>query len=207
MPGPASKRYRDWRTDVQARTSSVEVELLEAIARGSEEALSRLYDRYSRLVYGLIRAILKDPRDAEEILQEVFLQIWKDAGRFDRRKGNVYSWLVTLARSRAIDRTRSKNYTRRREMETTLAHPEDQSAASQTSQLDAVLMIERADTVRGLLARIPSEQQKVMRLAYFLGHTQSEIASQLAIPLGTVKTRMRQGLMALHGMLAQELKP
>ena len=192
---------------MQARTSPPEVELLEAIARGSEEALSRLYDRYSRLVYGLIRAILKDSRDAEEVLQEVFLQVWRQAARFDPRKGSVYRWLVTLARSRAIDRTRSRNFTRRRELETALAHPEDQRDSAQTSQLDAVLMIERAGTVRGLLARIPSEQQRVMHLAYFLGHTQSEIARQLAIPLGTVKTRMRQGLMALHGMLTQELKP
>lgn len=192
---------------MQARSTSVEIELLEEIAQGSEKALARLYDRYSRLLYSLILAILKDPRDAEEVLQEVFLQVWKLAARYESRRGSVYRWLVTLARSRAIDSTRSRNFARRREMETTLDRLDREIDFSQTSQLDAVLMLERAEVVREVLARIPPEQQQVMRLAYFLGYTQSEIARKFEIPLGTVKSRMRQGLIALHGLLAQDLKP
>jgi RNA polymerase sigma-70 factor (ECF subfamily) len=158
-------------------------------------------------LYSLIVAILGDSRDAEEVLQELFLQIWKQASRYDRRKGSVYKWLVTLARCRAIDRTRSRNFTQRREMETLREHLDDESSTSQTTQLDAFLMLERAEVVRAVLAKIPATQQQVMHLAYFLGHTQSEIARKLEIPLGTVKTRMRQGLITLRGLLAQELEP
>ncbi len=181
-----------------------EIELLEEIAQGSEEALSCLYDRYARLLYSLIIAILKDPRDAEEVLQEVFLQVWNSASRFDRRRGTVGSYLVTLARSRAIDRTRSRNFTRRHEMETALDRPDLERDPALDDQLDAFLLNERAAMVRAMLARIPVEQQQVMHLAYFLGHSQSEIARHLEIPLGTVKTRMRQGLIALHRLAAEE---
>ena len=186
--------------------ASAEVELLHEIARGSEEGLSRLYDRYSKLVYSLALAILRDPRDAEEALQEVFLQVWKQARRYDSGKSTVYQWLMRLTRSRAIDRTRARNFSRRRDAETTLA-PADGIASREASQLDAYLAMERGETVRRLLTRITPAQQQVMHLAYFLGHTQQEIARQLEIPLGTVKTRMRDALRALHGLLAGELRP
>ncbi len=191
---------------MQRKGSSAEIELVEEVARGSEAALSALYDRYCRLVYGQILATLNDPRDAEEVLQEVFLQVWNQARRFDRRKGSVYRWLVILARSRAIDRIRSRNFTRRREMEAPLEPLEPADEPRRTSQLDAVLMQERADMVREKLGVIPEAQQQVMRLAYYLGFTQSEIARKLGIPLGTVKTRMRDGLMALQDLLAGEHK-
>lgn len=182
-------------------------ELLEEIAHGSERALSRLYDRYSRILYSLILAILKDPRDAEEVLQEVFLQVWRLARRYDSRRGNVYRWLVNLARSRSIDRTRSKNFARHRETQEILDLLDARSDPSQASQLDVVLMLERADAVREVLARIPPEQRRVMELAYYRGHTQSEIAHRLEIPLGTVKSRMRQGLIALRQVAAEDLRP
>ncbi len=182
----------------------VEARLVEEIAGGSEQALGRLYDRYSRILYSLIVGVLRDPRDAEEVLQEVFLQVWRLADGFDPQRGNAYRWLVTLARSRAIDRLRSKNFTRRRETERSLDLFEGTSDPLHPSQLDAVLMLERAEVVRRELAEIPPEQLAVMRLAYFLGHTQSEIAVELDIPLGTVKSRMRQGLIALRGRLAEE---
>lgn len=182
----------------------VETRLVGEIAGGSEQALGRLYDRYSRVLYSLIVGTLRDPRDAEEVLQEVFLQVWRLADRFDPRRGNVYRWLVTLARSRAIDRLRSKNFTRRRETERSLDLFEPASDPLGPSQLDAVLMLERADVVRKGLGEIPPEQLEVMRLAYFLGHTQSEIARELEIPLGTVKSRMRQGLIALRARLPKE---
>ncbi len=189
------------------RSAVAEAELLEEIAHGSERALSRLYDHYSRLLYSLILAILKDPRDAEEVLQEVFLQVWRLAGRYDSRRGSPYKWLVTLARSRSIDRTRSKNFTRHRETQEILDLLDGWSDASQASQLDAVLMLERAEAVREVLARIPPEQHQVMALAYFGGHTQSEIARRLEIPLGTVKSRMRHGLIALRQLAAEDLRP
>lgn len=189
------------------RRGGDEGELLEEIARGSEKALAGLYDRYSGVLYSLILAILKDPRDAEEVLQEVFLQVWRDAGRYDSGRGSAYRWLVNLARSRAIDRTRSKNFARHRETREILDLLDARSDPSQASQLDLVLMLERADAVRDVLARISPEQRRVMELAYFRGHSQSEIARQLEIPLGTVKSRMRHGLIALRQVAAEDLRP
>lgn len=186
----------------------MEARLVEEIAHGSDRALAGLYDRYARILYSLIVRILNDPRDAEEVLQEVFLQVWRLAPRFDPQRGNTYRWLVNLARSRSIDRTRSRNFTRRREAERSLELIEPPLVDSALpSQLDAVLLLERAEVVRRGLARIPPEQREVMQLAYFLGHTQSEIARELEIPLGTVKSRMRVGLVALRGRLAEEAKP
>jgi RNA polymerase sigma-70 factor (ECF subfamily) len=190
--------------------AALEAGLVKEIAGGSEPALAQLYDRYARVLFSLIVRVLKDARDAEEVLQEVFLQVWKLAGRFDPERGNTYRWLVTLARSRAIDRLRSKNFKTRRAAESSLdmlettLEPTEPTEPTEPSQLDAVLMLERADHVRRGLATISPEQLEVMRLAYFLGFTQSEIARELEIPLGTVKSRMRQGLIALRGRLAEE---
>ena len=191
---------------MQARRATAEIELVEEIAGGSEAALARLYDRYARLLFSLILAILKDSRDAEEVLQEVFLQVWRLASRYDAGRGSVYKWLITLARTRSIDRTRSKNYAHHREAGNCDEVAERTGDASQASQLDAVLVLERAEVVRRLLARIPPEQRQVLQLGYFLGHTQSEIARSLDLPLGTVKSRMRLGLIALRGLLNEELQ-
>ncbi len=180
---------------------------MQQIAQGSEQALARLYDLYSRQVYSLILTILQRPPEAEEVLQQVFLQVWRDASRYDAGRGSVYRWLVTLARSRAIDSTRARNFAARQQKETSLALLERHAVSPAASQLDAVLLLERAEVVRTALARIPDEQRQAMQLAYFSGYTQTEIAEKLGVPLGTVKSRMRQGLITLHALLAQELKP
>ena len=192
---------------MQARQIEAETHLLEQIAGGSEAALARLYDRYSRLLYSLILSMLKDSRDAEEVLQEVFLQVWRLAERYNSRRGGVYKWLITLARTRSIDRMRSKNFARHRQAGGGDDDPEHTHDRSQTTQLDAVLILERAKVVRSVLERIPPEQRRVLHLGYFLGQTQTEIARQLELPLGTVKSRMRLGLIALRGHLDEELQP
>lgn len=180
---------------------------MEKIAQGSEEALARLYDIYSRPLYSLILTILHRPPEAEEVLQQVFLQVWRQAPRYDARRGSVFRWLVRLARSRAIDSTRARNFASRQRMEAPLDSLDQQAASPAVSQLDAVFLLERAGVVRAALAKIPTEQREAMHLAYFSGYTQTEIAKKLGIPLGTVKSRMRQGLMTLHGLLVQELEP
>lgn len=190
---------------MQTRHAETEAKLLEEIAGGSEAALARLYDRYSKLLFSLILAILKDSRDAEEVLQEVFLQVWKLAGRYDPSRGSAYKWLVTLARTRSIDRTRSKNFAHHREMGS--GDEALERHAARASQLDAVLILERAEVVRRILTAIPPEQRRVLELGYFLGHTQTEIAQALNLPLGTVKSRMRLGLIALRSLLSEELQP
>jgi len=179
---------------------------LQAIARGSDAALARLYDRYSRLLFSIILAVLKDTRDAEEVLQEVFLQVWKAAKQFDPARGSVYKWLVTLARSRSIDRTRAKNFAHHRATSSGEELLERTADASQASQIDSVLVLERAEIVRNILSRIPPDQRRVLELGYFLGFTQSEIARKLELPLGTVKSRMRLGLIGMRDLLREEVQ-
>jgi RNA polymerase sigma-70 factor, ECF subfamily len=139
------------------------------------------------------------------LLQEVFLHIWKQANNFDAERGNVYSWLVTITRNRSIDRLRSKGFRARQ-----LATSDDEEMLSipdsHLSPLDAVSIDERRELVTLALARIPAEQRDALQLSYFQGYTQAEIADLLQIPLGTIKTRMRQGLIKLTSIL-QGIEP
>lgn len=184
--------------------AGVEADLVARIARGDEDALSRLYDRYARLLFSLILGIVNDQRDAEEVLQDVFLQVWRQARTFDSSRGSAYRWLVTLARSRAIDRLRSKYFAlHRREADS--EDPEDVHSSARATQLDAVVILERSESVRRLLDRIAPEQRAALELGYFQGCSQSEIARRLDLPLGTVKSRMRLGLIALRELLPEEM--
>ncbi|MEP6921410.1 MAG: sigma-70 family RNA polymerase sigma factor [bacterium] len=178
-----------------------DVELLHSVARGDEAALARLYDRYRLILFGLLVRILNSREEAEDVLQEVFLQVWRRAGDFDEQRGRPFTWLVTLARSRAIDRLRALASRQR------LAD----SAAKETSPeaTDAVadtLHQEQKEIVARALADLPEEQRHTLKLAYFEGLTQSEIAAKLDTPLGTVKTRMRTGMMKLRELLGEQMK-
>jgi RNA polymerase sigma-70 factor (ECF subfamily) len=186
--------------------SSTERELLERIGRrdaDSEDALAQLYDRYARLLYSVILAIVKHPPEAQDLLQEVFVQVWNNASSFDATRGSVYAWIVTLTRNRAIDRIRSKAFRERQQEEFGL-DAAMYVAATTASPLDATLMNERSELVRIALEQLSPEQRQALMLAYFQGYTQSEIAEELDIPLGTVKTRVRQGLQKLHDLLTND---
>ena len=181
------------------KTSS-DTELMHAVARGDESALAALYDRYHSILLGLLLRILHSRAEAEDVLQEVFLQIWQRAANFDETRGRAFTWMVTLARSRAIDRLRSLQ-SRQRADDTALRDaPESVGDAS-----DDALHAEHRDIVRGALAEIPEEQRRALLLAYFEGLTQAEIAERLGQPLGTVKTRMRSGMGKLRDLLGQKL--
>lgn len=182
-----------------------EVELVGRIADGDEGALTALYDRYCRLLFGLVAAIVDDRRDAEEVLQEVFLQAWEQARSFDAERCSVARWLVVLARSRAIDRRRGRFYRLRSEVEAELDARLDSLSSSQPSPLDAAVLEERGALVRKLLEQMPETQRDVMRLSYFKGYSHREIADELELPLGTVKSRLRLGLDALRELLVAEL--
>ncbi len=167
---------------------------LAAAARGDQAALGRLYDRYGRMVYSLAFRITEDRNAAEEVTQDVFLQLWRRARAFDPSRGDVISWLITIGRSRAIDRLRSRQ----------------QRAAGSWVPLDdapflAALPVSvdlaAADQLSKALAALPEQQRKVIEMAYYQGFTQSEIASRLNEPLGTVKTWTRSGLKALREKL------
>jgi RNA polymerase sigma-70 factor (ECF subfamily) len=163
---------------------SPDTALLHAIARGDESALASLYDRYHSILLGLLLRILHSRVEAEDVLQEVFLQIWQRAANFDETRGRAFTWMVTLARSRAIDRLRSLDSRQR---------------------ADAYQAEQRA-IVGAALAEIPEEQRRALLLAYFEGLTQSEIAARLNQPLGTIKTRMRSGLSKLRDLLGEKMR-
>jgi RNA polymerase sigma-70 factor (ECF subfamily) len=166
-----------------------------------ESALAALYDAYGGLLYSVAMRIVGSPEDAEDVVQEAWVQAWKSCGSYDPRRGTVAAWLLTLARSRALDRWRSLASRRRAEdavqVEAPLATaPIEPLAESEQAQLRG-----RLGTA---LETLSPEQRQVLELAYFRGLSQSEIAAQLDRPLGTVKSWTRQGLLRLRAMVPQE---
>ena len=177
------------------------MELLHAIAGGDEQALASLYDRYRVILFSLVLRILHSRDDAEDVLQELFLQVWKRASDFDETRGRPFTWLVTLARSRAIDRLRSLDARERAANESVrAAGPEEWADA-----VDDLIRSEQSEVVRRALAELPDEQRRALLLAYFEGLTQTEIAARLNAPLGTVKTRMRSGMIKLRELLREQM--
>jgi RNA polymerase sigma-70 factor (ECF subfamily) len=170
-------------------------------ADGDGSAIADLYDAHSRAVYSLALRVVGDQADAEDVLQEVFAQVWRQAARYDARRGTVAAWLLTIARTRAIDRLRARR-----------ARPDSGAAASDeaTGLLvapladpgEALAAEENAHRVRAALHQLPLLQRLAIELAYFEGLSQSEIAERLEQPLGTVKTRIRLGLLKLRDALS-----
>jgi RNA polymerase sigma-70 factor, ECF subfamily len=176
-----------------------DVELLEAISKGDERALASLYDRYRAILFGLLMRILNNRAEAEDVLQEVFIQVWQRAANFDATRGKPFTWLVTLTRSRAIDRLRALG-SRERTVEQATREAEDVIFDAEQNAIES----QRGEIVRAALSELSEEQQQVLTLAYFDGFSQSEIAEKLNSPLGTVKTRMRTGLMKLRDLLGRQ---
>jgi RNA polymerase sigma-70 factor, ECF subfamily len=169
------------------------------MAGGDHDALAEVYDRHGRLVYSLALRILKDQSDAEDIVQDVFAQAWRQAARYQPGRGAVVAWLMNMARSRAIDRLR-----RRTTQPQSPYDPETASEIPDTAQPidEQVVWAGRAEVVRGALDALPLLQRIAIELAFYEGLTHLEIAERLEVPLGTVKTRIRQGLLKLKDRLA-----
>jgi RNA polymerase sigma-70 factor (ECF subfamily) len=181
--------------------SAGDVELLHAVARGDEAALARLYDAYRVILFGLLVRILNSREEAEDILQDVFVQVWRRAKDFDETRGRPFTWLVTLTRSRAIDRLRQLGA--RQRLVTGAAQEQTETVSDALSD---TIKVAQQETVRQALAELPEEQRRTLVLAYFEGLTQSEIATKLNAPLGTIKTRMRSGMIKLRALLASQLE-
>jgi RNA polymerase sigma-70 factor, ECF subfamily len=168
---------------------------------GDQRALGELYDRYTPLLYPVALRILRSPTDAEDVLQEAWLQVWKNVVTYDPRRGNVAAWLLTVARSRALDRYRSLSSRKRAEKEenvetTQPPPPPDPSALSVHGEMH--------DRVQHALGSLHPKQREVLEIAYFEGLSQSEIAERVGAPLGTVKSWTRQGLLRLRELLPKE---
>ena len=189
-------------TYLQSERSNRELKLLESISNKDEDALSDLYDLYSRYTYSLILKIVKSREEAEDLMQALFIKIWHKASSFDRTKGSVYSWITAMARNSAIDRIRSKHYKNIRNNLDELDKFMYESSNEELSGLDYSIIKERSDIVSKALKKIPEEQSQIIELAYFQGFTQTEMAEELKIPLGTVKTRMRQALIKMEKILS-----
>lgn len=182
--------------DPQIEQEKSDAELLRAVAHGDEHAFASLYDRYSAILLGLLLRILHRRSEAEDVLQEVFLQVWQKAADFDEQRGRAFTWLVTLARSRAIDRLRSVESRDR-----TVVRAAQETTETIVEADQEAIKSQEGHVIRAALAEIPAEQQRTLMLAYFEGLTQSEIAARLGEPLGTIKTRTRSGLIKLREML------
>ena len=179
------------------REQESDVALIKAIAARDEAALAQIYDRYRVVLFGLLMRILNNREEAEDVLQEVFLQVWRKAEDFDETRGRPFTWLVTMGRSRGIDRLRTLA-SRDRVAEAGAREPSEETSDAAHDAFKS----EQRGLVNDALAQLPDEQKGPLMLAYFDGLTQSEIATHLGAPLGTVKTRMRTGLIKLRELLA-----
>lgn len=172
--------------------------LVSGMMAGDEAALAAVYDRYSAMLFGMLIRILQDRHAAEEVLQDIFLQLWRGAGQFDSRRGSLAAWLLVIGRSRAISRLRRRS--NREVLENEDGDFAETFASAQNVE-DEAGRAELAGHIAAALATLPAEQRQVLELAYFEGMTQTEIAAQTGCPLGTVKTRIRTGTRLLKQII------
>ncbi len=185
--------------------SEKEIKLMRRIKAKDDKALEELYDLYNRLLFGMIISIVKSREEAEDVLQEVFVKIWEKAVTFDENRGNVYSWIVTLTRNKAIDRIRSKGYKTQQKATRDVDDPMFTLEGNKADPLESTIFSDRAELVKKALSMIPESQSEVLKIAYYRGMSQSEISEYLDIPLGTVKSRMRQGMIKLKDILEDHI--
>ena len=181
-----------------------DLSLLHRIASRDDAALAELYDRHSRLAFAIIRRVVQSPSDAEEVLQETFVRVWSRAETYDARLGSPAAWVVRIARNGAIDRVRARQA--RADVNAPVPTVDD-AAARELPSHDTPESVLRstyaARAVRGAVAALPAAQRTLIEAAFFEGYTHQELAARFGVPLGTVKTRIRNGLQSLRGRLEQ----
>lgn len=174
--------------------------LLNRAARGDRAAFADLYDATARRLHGLVLRVVRDPAQSEEVTQEVYLEIWRTASRYDPQRGSAVAWLLTIAHRRAVDRVRSAEAATRRES----TYLNLSQAVDHDSTADAVHASLDARRVRSALGSLTPIQREAIELAYFGGYTHAEVAALLDLPLGTAKTRIRDGLIRLRDTIGGE---
>jgi RNA polymerase sigma-70 factor (ECF subfamily) len=183
-------------TRPDAATPRDDALIIRRIADGDESALATLYDHWAQSVYSLVALLLKDADGAEDVVEDTFWQVWQRASSYDASRGTVRTWILTIARSRALDRVRSRGRNRE-DIATDLSLVLDPRSDPAQEAEGA----ERRNLVYAALCELPEDQRRALELAYFGGLSQSEIADALSEPLGTVKTRMRLGMQKLRDRL------
>lgn len=189
--------------DPTGEREAIDAGLMQRIAQGDRDAFAQLYDRFSGPLYGTALRIVREPAEAQDVVHDAFISLWEKAATFETSRGSAFSWAITLVRNRAIDRVRMRR--RRAELLADSA-PDDLGLAAMSdavSGADAAVTGDEARAVRAAVATLPAEQQKALELAFFGGLTQEEIARKLSEPLGTVKARIRRGLIKLRDALAR----
>jgi RNA polymerase sigma-70 factor (ECF subfamily) len=184
--------------------------LVRQVAERQPQALAELYDRFAPTLLALARRILANHSDAEEVLQEVFVQVWDRGQRYDPARSSVSTWLVLITRSRAIDRLRNRKVVDRTHEASARAAPGEPAGLGEPSTspeaVENVFIRERRERVQREMAVLPAEQRQVLEMAFYEGLTQSEIAAKAGLPLGTVKTRTLLAMKKLRNALRQEIR-
>ena len=191
--------------DAAAARAAVDAELVRRMRSKDERALGTFYDRWFPVVHGVVSRMLESPDDVEDVVEEAFWQAWRQAERFEVERGSVQTWLLTITRSRALDRLRARRRLREDPLVDATANEADTSAPTPAAPSDPLAdaeHAERSQIVRAALADLPAEQREALELGYFGGLSQSEIAEQTGEQLGTIKTRMRLALQKLRERLS-----
>lgn len=186
----------------QTQRNKEDVSLLERIQRRDEQSLAKLYDRYAALLYTLASRIVSTQEESEDIVQEAFLQVWNKANSYIKDRGTVYSWITTLTRNKAIDRVQSKRY-KQQSKEARLNEVDNTPATQSSNPHQTVVLKEYQEIVTAAQKKLSSIESKILELSYYGGYSQAEIAQILKMPLGTVKTKMRQGIIKLRQLVRQ----
>lgn len=174
-------------------------EVFRRVQAGDHDAFAAFYDQLSSRVFGTISRVLRDPAMSEEVAQEVFVELWRTASRFDAERGNVTAWAVTIARRRAVDRVRREQSQRNR-----IDSLNEQRVEPDSSPAEVVVSSMESARVRTALAALPADQREVITLSFLEGRTHGDIAARLGLPLGTIKGRARGGLKKLRSILGDE---
>jgi len=177
----------------EANAMPTDLALVTAIRSGDQGAMAALYDRYSSIVYAVALRVLQDTGGAEDVLQDIFMQLWRNPGAFDASRGNMAAWLAVITRHRSIDALRRRRPQDDIEDVVLSVEPDMASDADRSRAMEKV---------RGALQTMPSPQRSALEMAYFEGLTHAEIADKTGEPLGTIKTRIRTGLLSLRKVLA-----
>lgn len=200
QPAPQNARESSLMEEKQISRAETDRELLRCFTAGDEAGFSTFYRRFSPGLFSLVYRILQDQKESEDVLQEAFVQMWKNSAAYDARRSSLFTWAVTIARNKAIDRLRAR-HRRFKVVEAVTVEAEVAPGAAAEQADEALSQRDERSRVRAALAKLPPDQRAAIDLAFFDGMTQAEISAKLGTPLGTVKARIRRGLLALRDVL------